>query len=169
MASITLKGNECNTCGDLPAVGSAAPAFTLIGHDLSEVTLGSFKGKNVVLSIFPSMDTPVCANSVRAFNEKAAGLANTVVVNVSLDLPFAHKRFCESAGIENVTNLSAFRSAEFGTDYGMTITDGPLAGLFGRAVVVVNESGEVVYNELVPEIAQEPNYDAVLSAIPQTA
>jgi thiol peroxidase len=169
MASITLKGNECNTCGDLPAVGSAAPGFTLVGGDLSEVSQDSFTGKNVVLSIFPSMDTPVCANSVRAFNEKAASLEGTVVVNVSLDLPFAQKRFCESEGIEGVTNLSAFRCSKFGQDYGMTIVDGPLQGLFGRAIVVINGSGEVVYNELVPEIAQEPNYDAALSAITQTA
>ena len=169
MAKITLKGNECSTSGDLPAVGSAAPAFALVANDLSEVSLDSFKGKNVVISIFPSMDTPVCANSVRAFNEKAAGTANTVVVNVSHDLPFAQKRFCESEGIENLTNLSSFRSPDFGTDYGMTIVDGPLVGLLGRAIVVVNEQGEVVYTELVPEIAQEPNYEAALSAIPQTA
>ena len=169
MASITLKGNACNTNGDLPATGSAAPGFSLIAGDLSEVSLDAFKGKNIVLSIFPSMDTPVCATSVRSFNEKAAGLENTVVVNVSKDLPFAQKRFCESEGIENVTNLSAFRSDQFGNDYGMTIVDGPLAGLLGRAIVVINESGEVVYNELVPEIAQEPNYDAALTAVPQTA
>ena len=169
MASITLKGNECNTCGDLPAVGSSAPAFTLIAGDLSECGLDSFAGKNVVLSIFPSMDTPVCAISVRSFNEKAAGLDNTVVVNVSKDLPFAQKRFCESEGIEGVTNLSAFRGDQFGQDYGMTIVDGPLTGLLGRAIVVINESGEVVYTELVPEIAQEPNYDAALSAVTQTA
>ncbi len=169
MASITLKGNACNTCGDLPAVGSPAPGFTLIAGDLSECTLDSFSGKNVVLSIFPSMDTPVCANSVRAFNEKAAGAENTVVVNVSGDLPFAQKRFCESDGIEGVTNLSTFRCNQFGKDYGMSIVDGPLTGLLGRAIVVINGQGEVVYTELVPEIAQEPNYDAALSAVTQTA
>ena len=169
MASITLKGNACNTCGDLPAVGSPAPAFNLIAADLSQYTLENFSGKNVVLSIFPSMDTPVCANSVRAFNEKAAGQDNTVVVNVSLDLPFAQKRFCESDGIEGVTNLSAFRSPQFGEDYGMTIVDGPLTGLFGRAIVVINDQGQVSHTELVPEIAQEPNYDAALSAVSQTA
>ena len=168
MASITLKGNACNTCGDLPALGSKAPEISLIGSDLSEQTLASFAGKNVVLSIFPSLDTPVCATSIRQFNEKAAGLGNTVVLNVSKDLPFAHKRFCEAEGIENVVNLSAFRSS-FGSDYGIEMTDGPLQGLFGRAIVVVNDSGEVVYNELVPEIAQEPNYDAALSAVAQTA
>ena len=169
MASINLKGNECNTCGDLPAVGAVAPVFKLIGHDLSEVGLDSFAGKNVVLSIFPSVDTPVCGTSVRTFNEKAAGNENTVVVNVSMDLPFAQKRFCAAEGIENVVNLSAFRCSQFGNDYGITIADGPLAGLFGRAIVVINGQGEVVYTELVPEIAQEPNYDAALSALTQTA
>ncbi len=169
MASITLKGNACNTSGDLPAVGAAAPGFKLVGGDLAEVGLESFTGKSVVLSIFPSMDTPVCAASVRAFNEKAASLPNTVVVNVSQDLPFAQKRFCESDGIENVTNLSSFRSPQFGTDYGMTIVDGPLQGLLGRAVVVIDEQGQVAYSELVPEIAQEPNYDAALNAVSQLA
>ncbi len=165
MATITLKGNKCHTSGDLPTAGTIAPAFSLVGSDLSEKSLDSFDGKNIVLSIFPSLDTPVCANSVRNFNKKAAGIENTVVVNVSLDLPFAAKRFCESEGIENVTNLSAFRSSDFGADYGMTITDGPLQGLLGRAIVVINDQKEVVYTELVPEIAQEPNYDAALTAI----
>ena len=169
MASITLKGNACNTCGDLPAVGGKAPSFTLIGEDLSEVTLDSFKGKNVVLSVFPSIDTPVCNVAAKTFNEKAAGNDNTVVVNVSLDLPFAMKRFCAAEGVENVTNLSAFRGSDFGKDYGITIADGPLTGLFGRAVVVINDQGEVVYNELVGEIAEEPNYDAALNAVTQTA
>ncbi|MEM9409684.1 MAG: thiol peroxidase [Planctomycetota bacterium] len=169
MAGITLKGNACNTNGELPAAGSSAPGFTLVAGDLSDASLDTFSGKNVVLSIFPSMDTPVCATSVRTFNEKASGLENTVVVNVSKDLPFAQKRFCESEGIEGVTNLSAFRSDEFGNDYGMTIIDGPLKGLLGRGIVVINENGEVVYSELVPEIAQEPNYDAALSAVTQTA
>ena len=168
MASITLKGNECNTCGDLPAVGSKAPGISLVGNDLGEQTFESFAGKCVVLSIFPSLDTPVCATSIRTFNEKAAALGNTVVVNVSKDLPFAFKRFCETEGIENVVSLSAFRS-NFGKDYGIEIVDGPLQGLFGRAIVVVNDQGEVVYSELVPEIAEEPNYDAALSSVPQTA
>ena len=168
MASITLKGNPCHTSGNLPAVGSKAPAFTLIGEDLSEQTLESFAGKSVVISIFPSIDTPVCATAAKHFNEKAAALGNTVVVNVSMDLPFAAKRFCAAEGIENVINLSSFRS-NFGTDYGMEITDGPLKGLFGRGIVVINESGEIVYNELVTEIADEPNYDAALSAVAQTA
>lgn len=168
MSKITLKGNPCNTCGDLPAVGSKAPPFSLIGSDLGEQTFDTFSGNNIVLSIFPSLDTPVCANSIRQFNEKAASVGNTVVVNVSKDLPFAHKRFCEAEGIDNVVNLSAFRST-FGQDYGIEITDGPLQGLFGRAIVVVNEQGRVVYTELVPEIAQEPDYDAALSAVPQPA
>ena len=122
-----------------------------------------------MLSIFPSLDTPVCATSIRQFNEKAAALDNTVVVNVSKDLPFAAKRFCSSENIENVVNLSAFRCSKFGQDYGIEITDGPLVGLFGRGIVVINEQGEVIYNELVPEIAEEPNYDAALSAVAQTA
>ena len=165
MATITLKGNKCHTSGELPTTGSAAPAFSLVASDLSEKTLDSFDGKNMVLSIFPSMDTPVCANSVRKFNQRAVASENTVVVNVSHDLPFAAKRFCESEGIENVTNLSAFRSPDFGADYGMTIIDGPLKGLLGRAIVVINDQKEVVYTELVPEIAQEPDYDAALAAI----
>ena len=169
MAQITLKGNPINTSGDLPAVGSAAPAFTLVGGDLSEVTLESFQGKNVVLSIVPSFDTPVCAASVRKFNEAVGENGDSVVVNVSMDLPFAQKRFCESEGIEHVTNLSAFRCSAFGADYGINIIDGPLQGLLGRAIVVINPSGEVVYTELVPEIAQEPNYDAALDSIKQGA
>ena len=169
MAEITLKGNPCNTSGDLPAVGGAAPAFTLVGGDLSESTLATFEGKNVVLNIVPSFDTPVCATSVKSFNEKAGELGDTVIVNVSKDLPFAQKRFCESAQVEHVTNLSAFRCSKFAEDYGIGIVDGPLQGLLGRAVIVVNGSGEVVYTELVPEIAQEPNYDAALAALSQTA
>ncbi len=169
MASITLKGNPINTCGDLPVVGSEAPAFSLTGSDLSEVTLGSFQGKNVILNIVPSFDTPVCATSVRKFNESVGANGNSVVVNVSMDLPFAQKRFCESEGLEHVTNLSAFRSPEFGSAYGMTIVDGPLEGLFGRAIVVVNAEGAVTHVELVPEIAQEPDYDAALAVVSETA
>ena len=168
MASITLKGNPINTCGDLPAVGAKAPEFTLVDTELNDVALESFAGKNVVLNIFPSIDTPVCANSVRKFNESAAG-DNTAVLCISMDLPFAHKRFCGAEGLENVNSLSAFRNPEFGKDYGVTIVDGPLRGLFARAVVVVNGDGDVVYTELVPEIAQEPNYDTALAAINQTA
>jgi thiol peroxidase len=165
VAEITLKGNACNTSGDLPQVGGKAPEFTLVGADLGEATLADFAGKNVVISTMPSFDTPVCALSVKAFNEKAGALENTVVVNVSKDLPFAQKRFCESNQVEHVTNLSAFRCDGFGNGYGVTIVDGPLKGLLARSIVVLNGSGEVAYTELVPEIAQEPNYDAALAAI----
>lgn len=169
MASITLKGNACNTCGDLPAVGAKAPDFKLVAADLSESNLESFAGKNIIMSIVPSFDTGICAMSVKKFNESAGDLGDTVIVNVSKDLPFAQKRFCESEGVEHVTNLSAFRCSEFGKNYGITITDGPLNGLLGRAIVVLNADREVVYTELVPEIAQEPNYDAALAAVKQTA
>lgn len=169
MAKITLKGNPINTVGELPKVGAKAPEFNLTGTDLAECKLSSFAGKSIVLSIFPSCDTPVCAASIRKFNEEAGKLGDTVIVNASLDLPFAHKRFCESEGLKHVRNASAFRSPSFGKDYGVTIVDGALAGLFCRAVLVINPEGVVSYSELVPEIAQEPNYDAVLSALVQTA
>ncbi|MEM7456689.1 MAG: thiol peroxidase [Planctomycetota bacterium] len=164
MAEITLKGNACNTSGDLPAVGAAAPDFTLVAGDLSEKTLADFSGKTVILSIVPSLDTPVCATSAKTFNEKATA-GDVVVVNVSRDLPFAQKRFCESNNVEGVTTLSAFRCNKFGDDYGMTIVDGPLKGLLGRAIVVINGDGSVAHTELVPEIAQEPDYDAALSCV----
>ena len=169
MAEITLKGNPCNTSGDLPAAGSAAPEFKLVGGDLGEVSLGDFAGQNVILNIFPSMDTPVCATSVKTFNEKAGQIDNTVVINISRDLPFAQKRFCESNHVEHVTNLSGFRCSRFGSEYGVEIVDGPLTGLYGRAVIAISPAGEVVYNELVPEIAQEPDYDAALASVSQTA
>jgi thioredoxin-dependent peroxiredoxin len=162
MAQITLRGNAINTVGELPAVGSAAPSFTLTGADLAPLSSDQFQGKGVVLNIFPSVDTPVCATSVRTFNERAAG-GGVSVVNVSKDLPFAQKRFCGAEGIENVSTGSAFRDS-FGEDYGVTITDGPMAGLLARAVVVIGSDGKVVYTELVPEIAQEPDYDAALAA-----
>jgi thiol peroxidase len=162
MAQITLKGNPINTVGDLPAVGSPAPAFTLVGTDLGAVSSDQFSGKTVVLNIFPSVDTPVCATSVRTFNERAAASGATVV-NVSKDLPFAQNRFCGAEGIENVSSASAFRSS-FGDDYGIALADGPMAGLLGRAIVVIGADGNVAYTELVPEIAQEPNYDAALGA-----
>ena len=164
MADITFAGNPVHTVGELPAVGSAAPAFTLTDTDLGDVTLDSLKGKRVVLNIFPSVDTGVCATSVRTFNEKAAGLDNTVVVNASMDLPFALKRFCAAEGIENVTSASAFRSS-FADDYQVRMTDGPLAGLTSRAVVVIDSDGKVVYTEQVPEIGQEPDYSAALDAL----
>jgi thioredoxin-dependent peroxiredoxin len=164
MAEITLRGNPVHTVGELPAVGSPAPAFTLTGGNLGDVTLGDFAGKSVVLNIFPSIDTGVCAMSVRAFNEKAGGRDDATVLNVSADLPFAQSRFCGAEGIEGVTNASAFRS-EFGDVYGVTVTDGPMRGLLSRAVVVVDGDGVVTYTEQVPEIGQEPNYDAALAAL----
>jgi thiol peroxidase len=163
MAQITLRGNPINTVGELPAVGSEAPAFELVGTDLGAVDNGAFAGKPVVLNIFPSVDTPVCATSVRTFNERVAS-TGAAVLCVSKDLPFAQKRFCGAEGIENVTTASAFRGG-FGEDYGITIADGPMAGLLGRAVVVIGADGKVAYTELVPEIAQEPDYDAALAAL----
>jgi thioredoxin-dependent peroxiredoxin len=164
MAQVTLGGNPVNTVGELPAVGSAAPSYTLAGADLSDVTPDSFSGKKVVLNIFPSVDTPTCAASVRAFNAAVADRDDAVVVCVSKDLPFAQARFCGSEGLSNVVTASAFRS-DFGSDFGVTLADGKLLGLFARAVVVVDESGKVAHTELVSEIAQEPNYDAALAAL----
>ncbi len=165
MAQITLKGNAINTVGELPGVGSQAPDFTLTSTDLSEVSLKDYSGKKVILNIFPSLDTPVCANSVRKFNAEASSLDNTVVLCISLDLPFAHKRFCTTEGLENVTALSELRQRKFGEDYGVRIADGPLAGVFSRAIVVVDETGKVVYTEQVPEITQEPDYEKALKSI----
>ena len=165
MATITLKGNAIETIGNLPAKASAAPAFTLVKSDLSEATLTDYKGKRVVLNIFPSIDTPVCAASVRHFNKTAGELANTVVLCISADLPFAHSRFCETDGLKNVVSLSVFRSPAFGKDYGVTITTGPIAGLLSRAIVIVDPAGKILYTEQVPEIAQEPNYNAALAAL----
>lgn len=164
MATVTLKGNPFSTVGELPAVGSQAPDFTLVQTDLSEITLASLRGKKVVLNIFPSIDTPTCALSVRTFNESAAGLTNTQVVCVSADLPFAAKRFCGAEGIESVATGSSFRS-DFGTAYGVDFANGPLAGLLSRSVVVINEQGKVIYTEQVAETADEPNYGAALAAI----
>lgn len=164
MAEITLRGNPIHTIGDLPAVGSVAPEFRLVGTSLAEVSSGDYAGRTLVLNIFPSLDTGVCAASVRAFNSRAAGLEGVRVLNVSLDLPFAQARFCGAEGIENVDSASAFRS-DFGTTYGVTITDGAMAGLLSRAVVVIGPDGLVSYTEQVPEIGQEPDYDAALAAI----
>ncbi len=163
MAEVTLSGNPVHTVGELPAVGSPAPAFTLTGPDLKPVGSDQFSGKPLLLNIFPSVDTPVCAASVRRFNEQAAARGLSVVC-VSKDLPFALGRFCGAEGIENVTTVSAFRDS-FGEDYGITLTDGSMAGLLGRAVVVVAADGTVVYTELVGEIADEPDYDAALAAV----
>lgn len=164
MATIKLKGNPVNTIGDLPSVGTDAPDFTLTKNDLSETKLADFNGKKKVLNIFPSLDTPVCAASVRRFNIDAANLENTVVLNISYDLPFAQKRHCASEGIEDSLTLSAFRSA-FADDYNVKIADGPLKGLCSRAVVILDENNRVIYTEQVPEITQEPDYDAAIASL----
>ena len=163
MAQITLRGTPAHTVGELPAVGSPAPRFTLTGTDLGTVSSDQFRGKALLLNIFPSVDTPVCATSVRTLNQRAAAEGGTVLC-VSKDLPFAQKRFCGAEGIDNVITASAFRDT-FGEDYGVTMSDGPMAGLLGRAVVVIGTDGKVSYAELVPEIATEPNYDAALAAL----
>lgn len=165
MAQITLKGNPINTSGDLPSIGSSAPAFSLTNTDLAEKTLADYAGKKVILNIFPSIDTPVCATSEKTFSNKVSGLSDVEVLCISCDLPFAQKRFCAAEGVENVTPLSAFRSPSFCDDYGVKIVDGPLSGLCARAVVVLNEEGKVIHTELVPEIAQEPDYNAALEAV----
>jgi thiol peroxidase len=162
MATITLKGNNIQTNGELPAVGSTIPGFKLVKSDLSLLQNDDLKGKKVVFNIFPSLDTDVCAASVRKFNATASNLVNTVVVCVSKDLPFAHKRFCTVEGLSNVVSASDFRDGSFGNDFGLTITTGPLMGLHSRAIVVADENGKVIYTEQVPEITQEPDYEAVL-------
>lgn len=165
MAQTALRGNPVNTSGDLPAVGAAAPAFTLTKSDLSTITSADLAGQQVVLNIFPSVDTPTCATSVRTFNEKAASLENTTVLCVSADLPFAQGRFCGAEGIENAQTASTFRNSEFLNDFGVGMVDGPLSGLCARAVVVMDGSGNVVHSQLVGEIADEPDYDAALGAL----
>lgn len=164
MATVTLQGNPIETIGELPAPGSQAPAFTLVQGDLSELTSESLVGKRVILNIFPSIDTPTCATSVRTFNQKAAALDNTVVVCVAADLPFALTRFCGAEGIENVKVGSTFRST-FGNDFGVTFKTGPLVGLLSRAVVVLDENGKVLHSEQVGEIADEPDYAAALAVL----
>ncbi|AZE48848.1 Thiol peroxidase, Tpx-type [Pseudomonas chlororaphis] len=165
MAQVTLKGNPVQVNGQLPQAGSKAPAFSLVGAGLADITLSSFAGKRKVLNIFPSVDTPTCATSVRKFNAQASGLNNTVVLCISADLPFAQARFCGAEGLENVQNLSTLRGREFIENYGVAIADGPLAGLTARAVVVLDENDTVLHSELVKEIAEEPNYDAALSVL----
>jgi len=165
MAQVTLKGNPFHTSGELPKAGSAAPDFQLVKTDLGEATLKDFAGKRVVLNIFPSLDTPTCATSVRTFNKRASEAPNTVVLCISEDLPFAAARFCTTEGLANVVPASSFRAPEFGQAYGLSLVDGPLKGLLARAVVVVDEKGVVKHTELVPEIAHEPNYDAALAAL----
>lgn len=164
MAKITLRGTEISTSGELPAVGTPAPDFSLVAADLSELTLASYAGKRLILNIYPSIDTPTCAQSTRVFNEEVTELDNTVVLCVSADLPFAQSRFCGAEGLENVATASTFRSG-FALDYGVQITDGPLQGLTARAVVVINPEGQVIHSELVPEIAQEPDYAAAKSSL----
>lgn len=165
MAKITLKGNAVQTAGNLPAKGTIAPDFKLTKTDLSDITLKDFTGKKIVLNIFPSLDTSVCAASVRKFNAEVSKLNNTVVLCISKDLPFAHGRFCTTEGLNNVVPLSELRDDSFSKAYGVKIIDGPLAGVFSRAVVVVDASGKVVYSEQVPEITQEPDYEAALNAV----
>ncbi|MDF3932350.1 thiol peroxidase [Pseudomonas citronellolis] len=165
MAQVTLKGNPINVDGKLPQQGDKAPAFKLVGADLADVTLENFAGKRKVLNIFPSVDTPTCATSVRKFNVEASKLANTVVLCVSADLPFAQQRFCGAEGLANVVNLSTMRGADFLANYGVAISNGPLAGLAARAVVVLDENDKVLHSELVGEIADEPDYAAAVAAL----
>ncbi len=165
MSQITLKGNPIHTSGELPQVGSSAPDFVLTKADLSDVALEDFAGSRKILNIVPSLDTGVCAASALRFNKEVATLDNTVALTISRDLPFAQGRFCESNGVDKVITLSQLRNTDFGRSYGMEIVDGPMAGLLGRAVVVIDENNKVVYTQLVPEIAQEPDYDEVLKAL----
>lgn len=165
MASITLGGNPIHTSGELPAVGSQLTDFKLIKNDLSIASLGDFTGKKLVLNIFPSIDTGTCATSVRKFNESASNLENTTVLCISRDLPFAQKRFCGAEGLENVVNLSDFKSGDFGKTNGLEIVDGPLAGLHSRVIIVADADGKVLHTEQVAEIANEPNYEAALAAL----
>jgi len=165
MAKITLKGNPVNTSGDLPALGSKAPDFSLVGSDLGTLSLSELKGRKVILNIFPSLETSVCANALRTFNKLAAGKPNATVLAISKDLPFSHGRFCSTEGITNLTTLSGFRDSMFGKLYGVDILDGLFAGLYARSVVVIDEQGIVLYTELVPEIATEPDYDSALASL----
>ncbi|KOP39199.1 thiol peroxidase [Flavobacterium sp. WLB] len=165
MASITLGGNPVHTSGELPAVGSKLADFKLVQNDLSVASLSNFAGKKLVLNIFPSVDTGTCAASVRKFNQSASGLENTTVLCISRDLPFAQKRFCGAEGLENVVNLSDFQTGAFGKANGLEITDGPLAGLHSRVIIVVDANGTITHTEQVAEIANEPNYEAALAAL----
>lgn len=165
MATIKFKGDEIQTAGILPSVGTQAPDFRLTGTDLKDFNLTSYDGKRVILNIYPSVDTGICALSTRRFNELASDLENTVVVCVSKDLPFAHSRFCGAEGLENVVSASEFKDKSFSNAYGVEMTSGPLAGLMSRAVVVVDERGKVIYTEQVPDIVQEPDYEAALAVL----
>lgn len=165
MATITLRGQTCHTSGELPAVGSTAPDFQLTKSDLSDVSLADFAGKKKLISIVPSLDTPVCAASTRTFNQHAQAHPESVILVVSADLPFAQGRFCSSENLDNVISLSMMRSRNFAKDYGILITDGPLAGITGRAVLVLDENNQVILSQLIPEIAQEPDYKSALAAL----
>ncbi len=165
MATITLRGTEIHTNGDLPNVGDDAPDFNLVDAELGDVSLASYAGKKKLLNIVPSLDTPVCATSTKKFNDTAASKTDTVFLMIAADLPFAMSRFCQAEGTDNVISLSMMRSRNFAKDYGVLIEDGPLAGITARAVVVIDENNKVVYTELVPEIAQEPDYDAAIAAL----
>lgn len=165
MATITLKGNEIHTCGELPAVGSDAPDFHLVDADLGDRRLSDYKGKKKLLNIVPSLDTPVCATSTQKFNEAAKGRDDVVMLIISADLPFAMSRFCTGENLDNVIPLSMMRTRAFAKDYGVLITDGPLAGITSRAVVVIDENDKITYTEMVPEIGQEPDYDQALAAL----
>lgn len=165
MEKVTFLGTEVHTQGNMPEIGTQAPDFTVVKGDLTEIKLSDFRGKKVILNIFPSLDTPVCAMSVRKFNEAAASLDNTVILAISMDLPFAQERFCTTEGIKNVIPVSLFRSHDFQASYGLILADGPLAGLTARAVLLVDEKGMVVYKELVQEITTEPDYSKVLDIL----
>ena len=165
MAKLTLKGEPVTSSGNLPAIGSKAPDFKLVKSDLSDLKLSDLKGKKVILSIFPSQETGTCSASIRKFNQLAAGKKNVIVLGISKDLPFAHKRFCESEGITNVVTLSGYRDQEFGKSYGVDVLDGAFGGLYARSVVIVDENGKVVYTQQVSEMANEPDYEEVLAAL----
>ena len=165
MASITLGGNEIHTSGELIKIGEKIPGFRLVKNDLSETTLDDFKGMKLILNIFPSLETGICSASVRSFNKAAAGLKNTAVLCISRDLPFTQAKFCGTEGIDNAITLSDFRTGKFGKDYNLEIIDGSFSGLLSRVVIVTDESGKVIYREQVPEIAQEPDYEAALAAL----
>ncbi len=167
MAEITIKGDSVKTCGELPETGTAAPDFVLTKPDLSDISLKDIKGERVILNIFPSIDTPVCSMSVRKFNEAITKYPDTSVVCVSMDLPFAHSRFCETEGIKNVISASELRNRKFGEDYGIRIIEGPLAGLLARSVVILNEDFKVIYSKLIKELTEEPDYEEVLDALQQ--
>lgn len=162
MTKVTLKGNAINTVGSLPSIGTKTPDFKLVKTDLSVVSLANFSGKQLIINIFPSIDTDVCAAAARQFNEEISGQSNVVVLCVSMDLPFAHKRFCEAEGLNHIVTASAFREHQFGNDYGIRLVDGPLQGLLARAIVITDAQHKVIYTELVPEITQEPDYEAAM-------